>query len=59
MKREHKLTSKLGELHIAPHKETHFDKIKRGLELLKVGGTHEQISDVCGLRPDQVMEKIK
>lgn len=58
MKRQFKLTSKLGEMHIAPHKESHKDKILVGLEKLKVGGTHEQIAESIGLRPDQVWKRL-
>lgn len=58
MNRTHKPTSKEGENFIKPHKKTHFEKIKEGLEKLRVGGTHEEISEVCGLRPDQVWKRL-
>jgi hypothetical protein len=56
--RQHKATSKAGELHIAPFKQSHKDKIVDALKKLKVGGTHEQIAVECGLRPDQVWKRI-
>lgn len=58
MKREHRLTSKLGEMHIAPHKESHKDKILVGLEKLKIGGTQDEIAEVTGLRTDQVWKRM-
>lgn len=57
-KREHKPTSKEGEAFIKPHKSTHYEKIKDGLEKLKVGGTHEEISSACGLKEQQVWKRL-
>jgi hypothetical protein len=56
--RAHKSTSKAGENFIAPFKQSHKDKILEALKKLKVGGTHEEISEACGLRPDQVWKRI-
>lgn len=57
MKRAYRIGSKLGELHIAPHKENHYEKILSALEKLRVGGTQEEIAAVAGLRPDQVWKR--
>lgn len=58
MKRQHKTTSKIAERFIAPHKESHKEKIKLALEKLKVGATQEEISQCSGLRPDQVWKRM-
>lgn len=58
MKRQSRLTSELGRLHIAPHKESHKEKILAGLEKLKIGGTQEEIAEVIGLRADQVWKRM-
>lgn len=58
MTRQHKPTSKQGEAHIAPFKKSHKEKIKDGLKQLKVGGTHEELALVTGLRPDQVWKRL-
>lgn len=58
MKREYRPTSKQGENYIKPHKATHHEKIKEGLEKLKIGGTQEEIAAACGLREDQVWKRL-
>ena len=58
MTRQHKPTSKEGENYIQPFKKNHKEKILEGLERLKIGGTHEELSAVCGLRPDQVWKRL-
>ena len=58
MKREYRLTSKLGEMHITPHKESHKEKILRAMEKFPVGTNHEEIADAAGLRPDQVWKRL-
>lgn len=57
-KREHRATSKAGEVYIQPAKPTHKQKIVDGLEKLKVGGTYEEISMVTGMREDQVWKRM-
>ena len=51
-------TSRAGHEHIKPFKLNHTQKILEGLERLKIGGTHEEIAIVCGLRPDQVWKRL-
>lgn len=51
-------TSRAGHEHIKPFKQNHTQKILEGLERLKIGGTHEEIAVVCGLRPDQVWKRL-
>jgi hypothetical protein len=51
-------TSRAGHEHIKPFKPNHTQKILEGLERLKIGGTHEEIAVVCGLRPDQVWKRL-
>lgn len=58
MKRQFRTGSKLGEAHIAPHKENHKDKILAALGKLRVGGTHEEIAEAAGMRPDQVWKRL-
>ena len=53
-----KPTSREGHEHIKPHKESHKERILNALREMKVGGTHEEISDKCGLRPDQVWKRL-
>lgn len=53
-----RLTSKLGELHIAPFRESHKERILNALKELRVGGTHEEIARAAGLRPDQVWKRL-
>lgn len=57
-KREHKPTSKAGETFIASFKPSHKSKILEGLEKLKVGGTHQELSQITGLREDQVWKRL-
>lgn len=56
--KQHKPTSKEGEDFIKPFKQTHYQKILDGLYRLRIGGTHEELSLVCGLRPDQVWKRL-
>ncbi len=56
--RQHRPTSKEGEAHIKPFKPNHKAKILEGLERLRIGGTQEELSVVCGLRPDQVWKRM-
>lgn len=56
--RQHRPTSKDAHDFIKPFKESHNVKIKEALIKLKVGGTHEEIADGCGLRPDQVWKRL-
>ncbi len=56
--RQHKPTSKAGEEHIKPFKPNHKQRIKEGLERLRIGGTQEEIAAVTGLRPDQVWKRM-
>lgn len=58
MTRQHSPTSKEGENFIKPFKATHQDRIKQALENLRVGGTHEEISEVANMRPDQVWKRL-
>lgn len=58
MKRQHSPTSKAGEQHIKPFKPNHKQKILEGLERLRIGGNQEEISAVCGLRPDQCWKRL-
>jgi len=58
MKRQFRITSKQGEVHIKPFKPNHKAKIVEGLERLKIGGTQEEIALVCGLRADQVWKRM-
>lgn len=53
-----KSTSKAGEAYIKPFKQSHKNKIKEGLERLRIGGTHEEAAAVCGLRPDQTWKRM-
>lgn len=57
MPRQHRQTSKEGEQYIKPFKPNHKSKIKEALRVLRIGGTQEEISLVCGLRPDQVWKR--
>lgn len=57
-KRPHRSTSAAGEAHIAPHKATHKERIVEALGKLRVGGTHEQIAIMAGMRPDQVWKRL-
>lgn len=54
----HSPTSKAGENHIKPFKPNHKQKILEGLERLRIGGTHEEISICAGLRPDQCWKRL-
>lgn len=58
MKRQHSPTSSAGHDHIKPFKPNHKQKILEGLERLKIGGTHEEIAIVSGLRPDQCWKRL-
>jgi len=44
--------------YIKPHKQSHQQKILEGLDRLKIGGTHEEIAAVSGLRPDQAWKRL-
>ena len=57
-KRTHRETSKAGELHIAPFKQSHKEKIVEALKKSPIGFTHEEIALECGLRPDQVWKRL-
>jgi ribosomal protein S1 len=57
-KRSHKPTSKAGEAYIKPFKESHKQKIISGLQVLRIGGTHEEIGLITGMRPDQVWKRL-
>lgn len=56
--RQHRPTSKAGEVYIQPAKPTHKQKIVAGLDKLKVGGTYEEISLATGMREDQVWKRM-
>ena len=56
--RQHKPTSKQGEQHIAPFKQSHKEKIVEALKKSPIGFTHEEIANECGLRPDQVWKRL-
>lgn len=56
--RQHKPTSKAGDEHIKPFKPNHKQKILEGLERLRIGGTFEEISLVCGLKEPQVWKRM-
>lgn len=58
MKRQHKPTSKQGEEFIKPFKQSHKEKIVAALKKMPIGGTHEEIAEACGLRPDQVWKRL-
>lgn len=58
MKRKHSPTSKAAEEFIKPHKQTHYEKILAALELLRVGGTFEEISKVGGMKDSQVWKRL-
>lgn len=53
-----KPTSKAAHEYIKPHKPSHRQKILEALAVLKVGGNHEAIAEVAGLRPDQVWKRL-
>jgi predicted ArsR family transcriptional regulator len=56
--RQHKPTSKAGETHITPFKQSHKEKILAAIQKNRVGCTHEQAAEICGLRPDQVWKRL-
>jgi predicted ArsR family transcriptional regulator len=56
--RQHKPTSKAGEAHITPFKQSHKEKILAAIQKNRVGCTHEQAAEICGLRPDQVWKRL-
>ncbi len=58
MTRKHSPTSKAGEEFIKPHKPSHKERILEALRILKIGGTHEEISIVAGMRADQVWKRL-
>ena len=58
MSRQHKPTSKQGEQHIAPFKQSHKEKIVAALMKMNVGGTFDEISEATGLRPDQTWKRL-
>ena len=53
-----KPTSREAHEYIKPHKQSHQEKILEGLDRLKIGGTHEEIGAVAGLRPDQCWKRL-
>jgi hypothetical protein len=58
IKRQYRPTSKEGENFIKPFKPNHKEKIKEALERLKIGGTHEEIAIIAGMRPDQIWKRL-
>lgn len=58
MTRPHRPTSKAAEAYIKPYKPSHSNKIRIGLENLKVGGTFEEIALASGLEDDQVWKRL-
>jgi len=53
-----KPTSKEGHEFIKPHKPNHSAKIKEGLTRLRIGGTHEEIATVSGMKECQVWKRL-
>jgi hypothetical protein len=53
-----KPTSRAGHDHIQPFKPNHKQKILEGMERLRIGGNHEELSVVSGLRPDQCWKRL-
>ena len=58
MKRQHSPTSKSAEQFIKPFKPNHKQKILAGLDMLKVGGTFEQIAQITGMKESQVWKRL-
>lgn len=56
--RQHRATSKAAHESVKDHKQVMYDKIKVGMERLRIGGTFEEIAKVCGLKPEQVWKRL-
>lgn len=57
-KREFSQTSDDAADSMKEHKAAQYETIVQGLQLLKVGGTFEQIATACGLEPAQVSRRL-
>lgn len=57
-KRQHRATSKEAHESVKEHKAKMYLKIKEGMGRLKIGGTAEEISKVCGLKAEQVWKRL-
>jgi hypothetical protein len=57
-KRQHRATSKAAHDSIKEHKSVMYEKIKAGLEKLKVGGTYCEIAVASGLKPEQTCKRL-
>lgn len=57
-KRQHRSTSKEAHESVKEHKEVMYDKIKDGLNKLKIGGHFEEIANACGLKTEQVWKRL-
>jgi len=57
-KRPHRSTSKAAHDSVKPHKAVMYDKITKGLNRLKVGGTFEEIAKASRLEPAQVWKRL-
>lgn len=56
--RPHRSTSKEAHESVKEHKSAMYEKIKFGLEKLKVGGHFEEIAKASGLKPEQCWKRL-
>lgn len=57
-KRQFRETSHEAHESVKEHKLRMYEKIKEGLEKLKVGGTFEEIAKAAKLKPEQVWKRL-
>lgn len=57
-KRAFRETSHEAHESVKEHKQLMYDKIVKGLEKLKVGGTFEEIAKAANLKPEQVWKRL-
>lgn len=57
-KRQHRATSKEAHESIKDHKAAMYEKIIKGLERLRVGGTFQEIATASGLKDAQVWKRL-
>lgn len=57
-KREHRATSKEAHESVKEHKDVMYEKIVKGMESLRVGGTFEEIAIAAHIKPEQCWKRL-